>query len=157
MREHVGEEYEGIIAGIAQFGLFVQIEVPFVEGLIKADTIGEDHYRYDERTMRLVGERSGRSFALGDPVRVAIASVSVQQHKIDLELLEHTPSVSAAPQRNFKRRTKEESRAPGRSTGRAAARIGCSASAGEPTQKKIVRNFSSGEPIPPSGVTLEVA
>ena len=114
MREHVGEEYEGIIGGVAQFGLFVQIESPFVEGLVKVDTIGDDQYHYDERTMRLVGARSGRSFALGDPVRVAIANVSVQQHKIDLELLEHSPSVAAAPQRNFKRRTKEESRAPSR-------------------------------------------
>ncbi len=104
MRDHIGEEYEGIVAGVASFGLFVQIESPFVEGLVKTDTIGDDSYSFDESTMRLVGARSGRSFALGDPVRVSIDNVSVQQRKIDMGLLEHSPTVSASPTRNFKKR-----------------------------------------------------
>jgi ribonuclease R len=108
MRDHIGEEYEGVITGVAAFGLFVQIESPFVEGLIKIDRLEDDFYHLDERTMRLVGSRSGRSFALGDPVRVGIDAVSVQQRKIDFGLLEHTPTVAPAPPRNFKKRQKEQ-------------------------------------------------
>jgi ribonuclease R len=107
MRDHVGEEYEGTIAGVASFGLFVQIESPFVEGLIKIDRLGDDFYEYDERTMRMVGSRSGRSFALGDQVRVVVENVSVQQRKVDFSLLEHTPTVAPAPPRNFKKRQKD--------------------------------------------------
>jgi ribonuclease R len=107
MREHVGEEYEGVVAGIASFGLFVQIESPFFEGLIKLDTLSDDFYQYDERTMRMTGSRSGRSFALGDQVRVVIENVSVQQRKIDLALLEHTATVAPAPARNLKKKRQE--------------------------------------------------
>jgi ribonuclease R len=108
MREHVGEEYEGVIGGVASFGLFVQIESPFVEGLIKVDKLGDDFYQYDERTMRLVGQRTGRSFALGDKVRVVIENVSVQQRKIDLGLLEHSVTVAPAPPRHFKKKQRQE-------------------------------------------------
>jgi ribonuclease R len=90
MRDHVGEEYDGKVAGVASFGLFVQIDAPFVEGLVKAATLGDDHYVFDEETMRLTGSRSGRSFKLGDAVRVRIENVSVPRRKIDLALVEHT-------------------------------------------------------------------
>jgi ribonuclease R len=89
MREHVGEEYDGTIAGVAAFGLFVQIEAPFVDGLVRTESIGDDFYELDEQTMRLVGKRTGRAFALGDQVRVRIENVSVPRRKIDLVLVEH--------------------------------------------------------------------
>jgi ribonuclease R len=108
MREHVGEEYEGVVAGVAPFGVFVQIESPFVEGLIKLDTLRDDFYQFDERTMRLAGQRTGRAFALGDKVRVVIENVSVQQRKVDLGLLEHAVTVAPAPPRNFKKKKRED-------------------------------------------------
>jgi ribonuclease R len=107
MREHVGEEYEGVISGVAAFGVFVQIESPFVEGLIKIDALGDDFFQYDERTMRLAGQRTGKAFALGDQVRVVIENVSVQQRKVDLGLLEHSATVAPAPARNFKKKREE--------------------------------------------------
>ena len=97
MRDHVGEEYEGTIAGVASFGVFVQIDSPFVEGLVKLEELGEDYWEYDAEGMRIVGRGSGRSFSMGDSVRVEIMNVSVQRRKIDMRLLEHTQSHFALP------------------------------------------------------------
>jgi ribonuclease R len=99
VRDRIGDEYLGTVAGVAGFGLFVQVESPFIEGLVKVDTLGDDFYEYDERTMRLVGRRSGRAFSLGDEVRVRIEDVSVQRRKIDLSLVEHVAAVGPAPSR----------------------------------------------------------
>ena len=89
MRDRVGEEFDGTIAGVLGFGFFVQIESPFIEGLVKVDSLNDDHYELDEESMRLTGRRSGRAFALGDQVRVRIENVSVPRRKIDLVLEEH--------------------------------------------------------------------
>jgi ribonuclease R len=90
MRDRVGDEFEGRIAGVASFGFFVQIDVPFVEGLVKVSTLGGDAYNFDENAMRLVGARSGRAFSLGDTVKVRIENVSVSRRKIDLVVVDHT-------------------------------------------------------------------
>jgi ribonuclease R len=97
MRDRIGEEYDGTIAGVASFGLFVQIESPFVEGLVRVAGLGDDHYEFDEETQRLVGRRTGRQFALGDPVKVRIENVSVPRRKIDLALVEHAQGEVVGP------------------------------------------------------------
>ena len=107
MRDRIGEELDGTISAVLGFGLFVQIESPFVEGLVKVASLGDDHYEYDEETQRLVGQRSGRQFALGDPVRVRIENVSVQQRKIDLQLVEHTETAAPLPEHKRGRRRAE--------------------------------------------------
>jgi ribonuclease R len=112
MRDHIGEEYDGTIAGVAAFGLFVQIESPFVEGLVRVAGLNDDHYELDEQTQRLVGTRSGRQFALGDPVRVRIENVSVQRRKIDLILVEHETTAPPPPERPRRRRDDGEHKKP---------------------------------------------
>ncbi|MDB4967691.1 MAG: ribonuclease, partial [Myxococcales bacterium] len=94
MKDRIGEEFEGTVAAVVSFGLFVQIEKPFVEGLVKLGVL-DDQYEYDEQTQRLVGRTTGRQFALGDPVKVRVENVSVQQRKIDFALLSHTASAPA--------------------------------------------------------------
>lgn len=89
MRDRVGEEFDGTISAVAGFGFFVQVESPFVEGLVKLDSLQDDRYEFVEEQLKLVGRGSGRSFALGDKVRVRIANVSVQRRQIDLVLEEH--------------------------------------------------------------------
>ena len=96
MRDRVGDVFDGTITGVMAFGLFVEIAEPFVEGLVKVERLDGDRYEYDERLVRLVGKKSGRSFALGDAVRVRIENVSVPRRKIDLTLEEHAPSGSSA-------------------------------------------------------------
>lgn len=112
MRDRVGEEFAGVISAVTTFGLFVQIESPFVEGLVKVTALGDDRYEFDEKTQRLVGQRSGRQFSLGDPVRVRVENVSVSQRKIDLQLLQHRESERPAAERPRRgdRRPKAEPR-----------------------------------------------
>jgi ribonuclease R len=93
MRDRVQEELDGIVSGVTNFGLFIECTTPYVEGLIKLDRLhdggeGGDAWIFDEKTLRLVGRRSGRFFSLGDPVRVRVDNVSVARRRIDLSLVE---------------------------------------------------------------------
>jgi ribonuclease R len=88
MRDQIGEEFDGTISGVTSFGLFIEIAEPFVEGLIKTEKLGRERFQFDERTLRLSGERSGRAFTLGDSVRVRVENVSVPRRHLDLALIE---------------------------------------------------------------------
>ncbi|HTL37863.1 MAG TPA: ribonuclease R [Kofleriaceae bacterium] len=85
MRDQVGEQFEGTVSAVTSFGAFVEIEEPFVEGLIKLDSLGEP-FTYDAVHMRLSGQRSGRTLELGDKVVVEINNVSVVRRRIDFTL-----------------------------------------------------------------------
>ena len=89
LRDRIGDEFEGTISGVAGFGVFVVVDDPFVEGLVRIGALTDDYYELDEPTMRLVGRRSGRVFALGDAVKVEVQSVSVVRRKVDFALAGH--------------------------------------------------------------------
>jgi ribonuclease R len=89
LRDRVGDVLDGVISGVTGFGLFVTIDDPFVEGLVRIDALSDDYYTFDEPACRLVGRRSGQAFALGDSVRVEVQSVSVVRRKIDFALADH--------------------------------------------------------------------
>jgi ribonuclease R len=89
LRDKVGDVLEGVISGVTGFGIFVTIDDPFVEGLVRIEALSDDYYTFDEPACRLVGRRSGRAFALGDSVRVEVQSVSVVRRKIDFALADH--------------------------------------------------------------------
>jgi len=86
MRDQVGEKFEGTVSAVTSFGAFVEIESPYVEGLIKLDSLGEP-FTYDEMHMRLSGTRTGRMIELGDKVMVEINNVSVIRRRIDFTLI----------------------------------------------------------------------
>jgi ribonuclease R len=86
MRDQVGQQFEGTISAVTSFGAFVEIESPFVEGLIKLDSLGEP-MEYDDVHMRLSGKRTGRTLELGDKVLVEINNVSVIRRRIDFTLV----------------------------------------------------------------------
>jgi ribonuclease R len=86
MRDQVGEQFEGTVSAVTSFGAFVEIENPFVEGLIKLDSLGEP-MTYDEVHMRLSGQRTGRTIELGDKVMIEINNVSVIRRRIDFTLV----------------------------------------------------------------------
>ncbi|MEY1661011.1 ribonuclease R [Isoalcanivorax beigongshangi] len=88
MEQHLGEEFEGVISGVTSFGLFVQINDLYVDGLVHVATLDSDYYRYDDKRHQLVGESSGRRYRLGDSVRVQIAAVHTEDRKIDLLLVD---------------------------------------------------------------------
>lgn len=82
MLERVGQEYSGHVSGVVAFGLFVQLDEVFVEGLVHVSDLKDDFYRYDERGHRLVGERWGRVLRLGDPLRVVVTGVDEERMEV---------------------------------------------------------------------------
>jgi ribonuclease R len=99
LRDRIGDEFDGTISGVAGFGVFVVVDDPFVEGLVRVGALSDDFYEFDEATCRLVGRRSGRVFALGDTVKVVVQSVSVVRRKVDFALAGHASREQARPER----------------------------------------------------------
>ena len=86
MRDKVGQEFGGVISGVAGFGFFVELSEIFVEGMVSVRDLKDDYYVYDETHHQLIGERIGKIFRLGDMVEVKVASVSLDDRKIDFVL-----------------------------------------------------------------------
>jgi ribonuclease R len=108
LRDRIGDTFDGTISGVAGFGVFVVVDDPFVEGLVRIGALSDDYYEYDEPTCRLVGRRSGRVFALGDTVKVEVQSVSVVRRKVDFALAGHQGRERARPERGRERRGRQE-------------------------------------------------
>lgn len=84
--DRIGETFDGVIAGVTEFGLFVELSGYYVQGLLHISNLGKDYFEYEPRAMCLVGERSGRRFGLGDKLSVVIRDIDPPQGKIDLQL-----------------------------------------------------------------------
>jgi ribonuclease R len=83
MRDKIGEEFEGIISGVTAFGFFVELKGIFVEGLVRVTSLHDDYYQYHEKKYCLVGERTHKTFRIGDEVRVRVDRVDVERRHID--------------------------------------------------------------------------
>lgn len=87
--KHVGEEFDAIISGVTEFGLFVQLTDTLTEGLVPIRTIEpHDYMQYDEDNYCLIAARSGKTYTLSDSVRVRVVRADVERKKIDFELVE---------------------------------------------------------------------
>tara|TARA_B100001029_G_C14992041_1_gene412628 strand:- start:702 stop:1106 length:405 start_codon:yes stop_codon:yes gene_type:complete len=86
MENRVGEEFEGIVTSVTSFGLFVELEGIFIEGLVHVTDLSNDYYHYDPSNHILTGERTKQVFRLGHRVEVRVARVDVVERKIDLQL-----------------------------------------------------------------------
>jgi ribonuclease R len=91
LQDHVGDEFNGVVSAVTSFGLFVELEDLYIEGLVHITALPSDYYNFDASHQRLLGERSGRSFQLGGRVRVQVARVDLDDKKIDLELIDSQP------------------------------------------------------------------
>lgn len=87
MSQHIGNEYKGIISGVAKWGLFVTIEENGAEGLVHISKLGEDYFKFVEKEYKIVGEKSGKAFRLGDEIMVRVDSVNIEEKKLDLGLV----------------------------------------------------------------------
>ena len=87
MKDRVGETFPGVITAVTGFGLFVELTDIYVEGLVHVTAMPGDYYHFDPLHHRLSGERSGRSFRLGDSVEVRVMRVDTDERKIDFELI----------------------------------------------------------------------
>ncbi|ATJ81703.1 ribonuclease R [Halomonas beimenensis] len=99
MSDKLGEVYEGSIASVTQFGIFVRLDEVFVEGLVHVTSLPSDYYHYEPEKHRLKGERSGMSYRLGDGVSVQVARVDLDERKIDFELADDKPRPRRAPRK----------------------------------------------------------
>ncbi|MGJ8668600.1 MAG: ribonuclease R [Oceanococcus sp.] len=94
LESRVGEEFEGEIVGVTNFGLFVEIERVRASGLVHISSLGRDYFSHEPEYHRLRGERTGQVFRLGDRMRVRLSRVDAQERKIDFEPLAHKPLVA---------------------------------------------------------------
>lgn len=109
LSDRVGEEFNGVINAVTGFGLFVELEDIYVEGLVHVTALDNDYYHFDAAKQRLQGERTGSSYHLGDKLRVRLLAVNLDERKIDLELC------GAEPRRRKKTAGKKPYRASNRS------------------------------------------
>lgn len=114
MMDKVGEVFEGTITSVTGFGIFAELDKIYVEGLIHVTSLDNDYYHFDAAHHRLVGERSGQVFRLGDHIVISVAKVNLEDKKIDFDLVsaERTPRKTAARNKkevNTKEDVKDES------------------------------------------------
>lgn len=86
LQQHLGATFDGLISAVTGFGFFVELADLYVEGLVHVATLEGDFYQFDQQKQRLSGERTGKRFALGDAVQVKVASINLEERKIDLIL-----------------------------------------------------------------------
>jgi ribonuclease R len=90
MRDRLGQEFAGTITGATTFGLFVQLETLFVEGLIHISELGGDYFQYDEARQELRGERTGIRYRIGDRVHILVSRVDLDARKIEFSLVKNS-------------------------------------------------------------------
>jgi ribonuclease R len=107
MRDKIGEEIDGIITSVQSFGLFVELDEVYVDGLLHITALDNDYYHFDPVGHRLTGERTGQVYRLGDRLRVKVAAVNLDERKIDFVLAE--PQQKTAGKRRSRSRRKRKS------------------------------------------------
>jgi ribonuclease R len=100
MREHLGEEYGGVVSSVTSFGLFVTLDAMYVEGLVHITELGGEYYRFDEARQELRGERSGMRYAIGSRVRVQVSRVDLDGRRIDFRLVQEADGLVPRPPRD---------------------------------------------------------
>ena len=88
MQDKVGQEFDGTVSGITEWGMYVEIEPTKIEGMVALREIRSDFYEYDEARYRLVGKRTHKVFRLGDKVRIKVKNANLNQRLLDYELIE---------------------------------------------------------------------
>ncbi len=88
MLHKIGEAFDGVITGVTSFGLFVQLQDVFVEGLVHVTSLENDYYELDAPRHRLVGARSKKIYQLASPLRIRVVDVDMEQRRIDFEPVE---------------------------------------------------------------------
>jgi ribonuclease R len=87
MQDRIGDEFAGVVIGVTNFGLFVELTDVYVEGLVHVTALTNDYYHFDATSHTLTGERSGLCFRLGDQLRVVVSRVDLDERRIELQLV----------------------------------------------------------------------
>lgn len=97
--DRVGEKYTGVVTAVTGFGLFVMLDDLYIEGLIHVTSLPKDYYYHEASQHRMIGERTGRVFRLGQKLTVSLVRVNLEERKIDFELIEDPNQISEQPRR----------------------------------------------------------
>lgn len=87
MRDHLGEVFEGVISGVTEWGLYVEINENKCEGMVSMRDLGNDYYDFDEKNYCLIGRRHHQKFSLGDPVQIKVARANLEKKQLDFILV----------------------------------------------------------------------
>jgi ribonuclease R len=97
MQDRVGEDFDGMITSVTKFGMFVELNDLFIEGLVPLNSLTDDRYMYHENTRQIIGQRTHRIFSMGDPVHVILDRIDRAQRRIQFALLEDRSVPSRKP------------------------------------------------------------
>ena len=87
LQNRIGEVYEGVISGVTEWGLYVEIVENMCEGLVKVSSIKDDHYIFDEKKYALIGYRSKATYQLGQKVKIKIQRADLERKQMDFILV----------------------------------------------------------------------
>ena len=104
IKDHVGDRFDGVVTGVANFGLFVQLNHNQVEGMIRVESLGEEHYQFDAGSQSLTGSRSGIVWRLGQSLRIEVERVDRIRQRVDFRLVQ---SARKKPARGRSKRVKQ--------------------------------------------------
>lgn len=113
IRDKLGEEFTGTISGVASFGIFVQLDQLYIEGLVHVTDLGADYFQYDDTRHELRGERTGIRYQLTDRVTVQVSRVDLDARKIDLRLVQE-PGIRTQLKNEARRAEAEQQGKPGK-------------------------------------------
>ena len=92
MEQHLGDEFAGLVVSVTKFGMFVELNDMFIEGLVPLASLADDHYLYHENTRQIIGQRTRRTYSMGDPIRVIVDRLDRMQHRIQFAVVEDRPA-----------------------------------------------------------------
>jgi len=98
MADKIGEEFEGIVSSVTNFGMFIELQNT-IEGLVHVSNMTDDYYRFDDRQMMMIGERAGKQFRIGDEVTVRVTSVKPEESAIDFEIVGMVKTFNRPPRK----------------------------------------------------------
>jgi ribonuclease R len=97
MQDRIGEDFDGLITSVTKFGFFVELTDLFVEGLVPLNTLTDDYYTYHENTRQIIGQRSRKTYSLGQRIRVLVDRIDPVEKKIQFAILEEAPPRTSRP------------------------------------------------------------
>jgi ribonuclease R len=108
MLDKVGETFNGVISSVTGFGLFVELNDVYVEGLVHVTELKSDYYHFDATRHRMTGESSGKNYNLGDSIEIVVARVDLDERKIDFMLPKSATMGTKKPKKKFKKKAKKK-------------------------------------------------
>ncbi|TFG36933.1 MAG: RNB domain-containing ribonuclease, partial [Candidatus Aminicenantes bacterium] len=92
MQDKVGKAFDGVVSGLTEWGIYVEIVENKCEGMVSIKGIGDDYYEFDEEEYKIIGKHSGKVFEIGDPIRIEVVNANLSRRQLDYKLAEFDPA-----------------------------------------------------------------